>query len=100
SRCRREGIGVPRRYSNRRSCRPAWLRKQSGDAPRVAERGMAAEPGRKAGEKDMNDNGLTHYLEEARRFPMLSPERELELSLGWRDKRDREALRQLVGSHL
>jgi len=48
----------------------------------------------------MNDNGLTHYLEEARRFPMLSPERELELSLAWRDRRDREALRQLVGSHL
>ena len=48
----------------------------------------------------MNDNGLTHYLEEARRFPMLSPERELALALAWRDKRDREALRQLVGSHL
>ena len=48
----------------------------------------------------MNDNGLTHYLEEARRFPMLSPERELELALAWRDRRDREALRQLVGSHL
>jgi RNA polymerase sigma-32 factor len=48
----------------------------------------------------MNDNGLTHYLEEARRFPMLSPERELQLSLAWRDQRDRAALKQLVGSHL
>src|SRR3954471_11626758 len=48
----------------------------------------------------MNDNGLTHYLEEARRFPMLSPERELALSLAWRDNRDRAALSQLVGSHL
>ena len=48
----------------------------------------------------MNDNGLSHYLEQARGFPMLSPTREQELSLAWRDQRDREALRQLVGSHL
>jgi len=48
----------------------------------------------------VNDNGLSHYLEQARRFPMLSPEREQALSLAWRDQRDREALRQLVGSHL
>jgi len=48
----------------------------------------------------VNDNGLTHYLEEARRFPMLSPERELDLALAWRDRRDRAALSQLVGSHL
>ena len=48
----------------------------------------------------MNDNGLTHYLEQARRFPMLSPERERDLALGWRDRRDRAALRDLIGSHL
>ncbi|MBI3515911.1 MAG: RNA polymerase sigma factor RpoH [Proteobacteria bacterium] len=48
----------------------------------------------------MNDNGLTHYLEEARRFPMLSPEHEHGLAVAWRDARDRDALRQLVGSHL
>ena len=48
----------------------------------------------------VNDNGLTHFLEEARRFPMLSPEREHGLAVAWRDRRDRDALRQLVGSHL
>jgi RNA polymerase sigma-32 factor len=31
---------------------------------------------------------------------MLSPERENELALAWRDQRDEVALRQLVGSHL
>jgi len=49
---------------------------------------------------DLNDTGLSHYLEEARRFPMLSPEREKALAVAWRDRRDREALRQLIGSHL
>ena len=34
----------------------------------------------------MNDNGLSHYLEEARRFPMLSPERERALAEAWRDR--------------
>ena len=48
----------------------------------------------------MNDNGLTHYLEQARRFPMLSPERERNLAYAWRDRRDAAALRELVGSHL
>jgi len=48
----------------------------------------------------VHDTGLTHYLEQARRFPMLSPERERQLALAWRDDRDRTALRDLVGSHL
>jgi RNA polymerase sigma-32 factor len=46
------------------------------------------------------DTTLVRFVEEAKRFPMLSPEREQELSRAWRDQRDREALRQLVGSHL
>src|SRR5579862_5291270 len=46
------------------------------------------------------DSSLVRFVEEAKRYPMLSPEREQELSLAWRDQRDREALRQLVGSHL
>jgi RNA polymerase sigma-32 factor len=46
------------------------------------------------------DNTLTHYLAETKRFPMLAPEQEQELALAWRDRRDTEALRQLVGSHL
>jgi RNA polymerase sigma-32 factor len=46
------------------------------------------------------DTSLVRLIEEAKRYPMLSPERESELTLAWRDKSDREALQQLVGSHL
>jgi len=45
-------------------------------------------------------DALTHHLIAARRFPMLSPEREQELALAWRDHGDEVALRDLVGSHL
>jgi RNA polymerase sigma-32 factor len=72
--------------------------------------GAAAPPqdgqGRSLGEhesKDMNqriDSSLVRFVEEAKRFPMLSPEREQELARAWRDRQDRDALRQLVGSHL
>ncbi len=44
--------------------------------------------------------GLTHYLEETKNFPMLSPDRERELAVAWRERRDRKALQELVGSHL
>lgn len=46
------------------------------------------------------DSALTQFLAEARRFPMLSADREQELARAWRDAGDSEALRQLVGSHL
>jgi RNA polymerase sigma-32 factor len=46
------------------------------------------------------DSALTQYLQGSKLFPMLSPERERELSYAWRDGRDRKALEQLVGSHL
>ncbi len=45
-------------------------------------------------------DALTHLLAEARRFPMLSPEREQDLARAWRDHGDEAALRDLVGSHL
>jgi RNA polymerase sigma-32 factor len=45
-------------------------------------------------------DALTHLLTAAKRFPMLSPEREQELALAWRDHGDEAALRDLVGSHL
>jgi RNA polymerase sigma-32 factor len=45
-------------------------------------------------------NALTHLLAEAKRFPMLSPEREQDLARAWRDHGDEAALRELVGSHL
>jgi len=46
------------------------------------------------------DTSLVRLVEEAKRFPMLTPEREHELALAWRDTGDRAALQDLVGSHL
>src|SRR5580692_11424269 len=46
------------------------------------------------------DTSLVRLVEEAKRFPMLTLERELELSRAWREKGDRDALKNLVGSHL
>jgi RNA polymerase sigma-32 factor len=46
------------------------------------------------------DTSLVRLVEEAKRFPMLTYEREMELSRAWRDQRDRDALKNLVGSHL
>lgn len=46
------------------------------------------------------DSALNRFLREATRYPMLSPEIEHELALSWRDRGDRNALQQIVGSHL
>ena len=46
------------------------------------------------------DTSLMRLVEEAKRFPMLTSEREQELAHAWRDKRDPAALRELIGSHL
>ncbi len=46
------------------------------------------------------DSVLVRFVEEAKRYPMLSPEREQRLAHAWRDAGDRDALEQLVGSHL
>ena len=46
------------------------------------------------------DSSLVRFVGEAKRYPMLSPERENEIALAWRDRGDRVALDQLVGSHL
>jgi len=46
------------------------------------------------------DNTLVRFVDEAKRYPMLSPEREQELARAWRDRKDRAALTQLVGGHL
>ena len=45
-------------------------------------------------------DAVTHLLAEAKRFPMLSTEREQELARAWRNHGDEAALRDLVGSHL
>jgi RNA polymerase sigma-32 factor len=44
--------------------------------------------------------GLTRYLEEIRRFPMLEPQQEYMLAKSWREHGDRDAAHQLVTSHL
>ena len=44
--------------------------------------------------------GLTHYLTEIRKFPLLTQEEETALGRRWRDKGDREAAYRLVTSHL
>jgi RNA polymerase sigma-32 factor len=46
------------------------------------------------------ESGLSRYIEEAKRFPMLSPDDERELTLAWRERGDAAALRKLTGSHL
>src|SRR6202140_2147942 len=44
--------------------------------------------------------GLTHYLEEIRRFPMLERQEEYLLAKRWREHGDRDAAHKLVTSHL
>jgi RNA polymerase sigma-32 factor len=46
------------------------------------------------------ESGLTHYLEEIRRFPMLEPQEEYMLAKRWREHGDRDAAHRLVTSHL
>ncbi|WP_142848998.1 RNA polymerase sigma factor RpoH [Telmatospirillum sp. J64-1] len=45
-------------------------------------------------------SGMARYLQDVRRYPMLDADQELELAMRWRDSRDPEAARLLVGSHL
>src|SRR6187399_2708814 len=46
------------------------------------------------------EGGLTRYLEEIRRFPMLEPQQEFMLAKRWREHEDSEAAHRLVTSHL
>ena len=48
----------------------------------------------------ISENGLIHYLEEIRRFPMLEPNEEYMLAKRWREHGDRDAAHKLVTSHL
>src|SRR5215210_3279694 len=47
-----------------------------------------------------NEGGLSRYLDEIRRFPMLQPEQEYMLAKRWREHGDRDAAHKLVTSHL
>ncbi len=46
------------------------------------------------------ENNLTRYLQEIRKFPILTPQEEGELARRWRDKEDDSAAHKLVTSHL
>ena len=46
------------------------------------------------------ESGLTRYLNEIRRFPMLEPQQEYMLAKRWREHEDRAAAQELVTSHL
>ena len=46
------------------------------------------------------ESGLSQYLDEIRRFPMLEPQEEYMLAYSWREHGDREAAHKLVTSHL
>ena len=46
------------------------------------------------------ENGLSRYLREIRRFPMLEPQEEYMLAKRWREHEDTQAAHKLVTSHL
>src|SRR5512136_3281984 len=46
------------------------------------------------------EGGLSRYLAEIRRFPMLEPQQEYMLAKRWREHEDPEAAHKLVTSHL
>ena len=46
------------------------------------------------------EGGLSHYLDQIRRFPMLEPKEEYMLAKSWREHGDRDAAHKLVTSHL
>jgi RNA polymerase sigma-32 factor len=46
------------------------------------------------------EGNLTHYLQEIRKFPMLSAEEELALARQWRDRQEPAAAHKLITSHL
>lgn len=45
-------------------------------------------------------DGLSAYLAETRKYPMLEPEEEYKLAISWRDTGDRSAAHKLITSHL
>jgi len=53
-----------------------------------------------ADQKVTAESGVTRYLEEIRRVPMLEPQDEFMLAKRWREHGDRDAAHKLVTSHL
>src|SRR5262245_31241730 len=93
-----------REFSDRNVQMRAVGSRSSGDDPPANQTGASKEgaimartaalPALKA------ESGLSHYLDEIRRFPMLEPQEEYMLARSWREHGDREAAHKLVTSHL
>jgi RNA polymerase sigma-32 factor len=90
--------------SRNREMRCRWLGEQRHTSP-------AGQPGANYGKGAVvarvatmpivtAEGGLTRYLEEIRRFPMLEPQQEYMLAKRWKEHGDRDAAHQLVTSHL
>ena len=47
-----------------------------------------------------NEGSLTHYLQQIKKFPMLTEKQEINLANKWRNEEDTSAAHQLVTSHL
>src|SRR5881392_1696552 len=77
----------------------------SGGTPSAAKRGREQGKGAEMAQTAAlpvlsGETGLTRYLEEIRRFPMLEPQEEYMLAKSWREHGDRNAAHRLVTSHL
>jgi len=46
------------------------------------------------------EGGLSRYMQEIRKFPMLEPDEEVMLAKAWVDHQDKESAHKLVTSHL
>ena len=47
-----------------------------------------------------SEGGLSHYLQEIRKYPMLKPDEEFTLAKKWQQDEDQEAAHKMVTSHL
>ncbi|MCB1518174.1 MAG: RNA polymerase factor sigma-32, partial [Hyphomicrobiaceae bacterium] len=47
-----------------------------------------------------SDNGLSRYLQEIRKFPMLEPDEEFMLAKRYQEHDDAEAAQKMITSHL
>jgi RNA polymerase sigma-32 factor len=68
-----------------------WLREAPDGTMNMSSRGVPALQG---------EGGLSRYLSEIRKFPLLEPEEEYMFAKRWREHEDSEAARRLVTSHL
>ena len=50
--------------------------------------------------KGNTDSALEYIIDKARRYPLLSADRERAIAIAWHSRKDRAALDELVGSHL